>query len=54
MFYQYDNTFAAAKSYISSNQFMKLHIFLLGMFFGNVYYCLQNKGDGLENKRYYI
>ena len=52
MFYQYDNTFAAAKSYISSNQFMKLHIFLLGMFFGNVYYCLQNKGDGLENKRY--
>ena len=52
MFYQYDNTFAAAKSYISSNQFMKLHIFLLGMFFGNVYYCLHNKGDGLENKRY--
>ena len=52
MFFQYDNTFAATKSYISSNQLMKLHLFLLGMLFGNVYYCLTNSENDLENKKY--
>jgi hypothetical protein len=52
MFFQYDNTYSAAKSYLSSNQFMKLHLFLLGMFFGNVYYCLTNKGISLKSKKY--
>ena len=50
MFFQHDNSYES-RGYISSNQLMKLHLFLLGMFFGNVYYCFNNK-EKAKNKKY--
>lgn len=51
MFYQYDGIIEI-RSYISSNQFMNLHIFLLGMFFGEILYCIYYEDSKDQNKKY--
>ena len=51
MFYQYDGTIQI-RSYISSNQFMNLNIFLLGMFFGEILYCIFYEDSEDQNKKY--
>ena len=47
MFYQSDGSYVIIRNYLSSNQFMNLNIFLIGMFFGDIYYCI----DIIETKR---
>ena len=51
MFYQYDGKIEI-RSYISSNQFMNLNIFLLGMFFGEILYCIFYEDSKEQNKKY--
>ena len=45
MFYQFENLYVIIKSYLLSNQLMNLNIFLLGMFFGEIYYCVYNQEE---------
>ena len=51
MFYQYDDQYIPIRSYISSNQFMSLHLFLLGIFFGEIHYCIFNE-ESKKNRKY--
>lgn len=53
MFYQYDGN-KEIRSYISSNQFMNINIFLLGMFFGEIHYCIYYEQSKDQNKKYII
>jgi len=52
MFYQYDGNNQKLRSYLSSNQFMNLNVFLLGMFFGEIHYCIYYEEKKDENKKY--
>jgi hypothetical protein len=53
MFYQYDGSKDfKIRRYISSNPFMNLHIFLLGMFFGELHYCIYYEESVDKNKKY--
>ena len=55
MFYQYDNLYVKIKNYLLSNQLINLNVFLLGMFFGEIYYCIyeEEKAEDI-NKKYLI
>ena len=57
MFYQSDGSYVIIRNYLSSNQFMNLNIFLIGMFFGDIYYCIDIIETKLleenENKEYF-
>ena len=52
MFYQYDGKNEKLGSYLLSNQLMNLNIFLLGMFFGEIHYCIYYEESKSQNKKY--
>ena len=53
MFYQYNQDNLRIKSFFFSNQFFNISSFLLGLFFGEMNYCLQNFSKANDkNKRY--
>ena len=54
MFYQYDGKNEKLRSYLSSNQFMNLNVFLLGMFFGEIHYCIYYEESKDKSKKYLI
>ena len=55
MFFQNDNSYVKTRSYLSYNPFMKLDLFLIGMFFGEVFYCIEKPNKSKEeNKKYLI
>ena len=53
MFYQNEGS-NPKYSYFSSNQLMNLHIFLLGMFVGEIHYCIYYEESKDSNKKYLI
>jgi hypothetical protein len=52
MFYQYDGNNQKIRSYLSSNQFMNLNVFLFGMFFGEIHYCIYYEEKKDKSKKY--
>lgn len=53
MFYQNEGS-NPKYNYFSSNQLMNLHIFLLGMFVGEIHYCIYYEESKDSNKKYLI
>ena len=55
MFYQYNEKNLRIKSFLNSNQFFNMPVFLLGMFFGTINYCIQNFSKANDkNKKYLV
>ena len=55
MFYQYNEQNLKIKSFLNSNQFFNMPVFLLGMFFGTINYCIQNFSKANDkNKKYLV
>ena len=55
MFYQYDNSYVKIMNFLLSNQLIDLNVFLLGMFFGEIYYCIYEEEMAEDyNKKYLI
>ena len=54
MFFQNDNKYIHTRNYFLTNPLFMINLFLLGMFFGEIFYCINNNESNDKDRNYLL